>query len=48
MWWFGVLVIGAAVVGAIRSFTKAGEYDQAEREYQRRRRELRQKVNDGR
>lgn len=45
---FGVLVVGAIIVGAVITFFKAGEFEQAERDYQRRRRETLRKMDGGR
>ena len=44
---FGLLVVGGIVVASIFSFGKAGEYEEAERDYQRRRQQLRQRMDGG-
>ena len=43
---FGLLVVGGIIVSAAFTFFKAGDFEQAERDYHRRRDEILRKMND--
>jgi hypothetical protein len=45
---FGLLFIAVAIIGGISAFTKAGDYEEAERAYQRRRAELFRQMQNSR